>query len=185
MKEFTKHLKFYRVYGHSGLSKLVPENTWGDIELATSFLDKYWLNLSEYKSVWKPIQGYVTRNSGFLENSKEINIDGGRLFTKDQFHKLQKCLLDIGEKEFVIIQIGQKFNSGEPQFRMKFPVNVTWEELIKGNYISAVLFEMPYNEYLVYGKKREWSRYSNNDHIEPFHLLKFDNKHEKYFHKHF
>ena len=45
---------------------------------------------------------------------------------------------EVGEEYFVVIQHSQDFTEGEPMFRMKFPVNISWEELTKRKlYISC------------------------------------------------
>ena len=87
-----------------------------------------------------------------------IALRGGNLFVEEDFLQLQKAMQEVGEEYFVIIQHSQEFTDGEPMFRMKFPVNITWEELTSGNYISAVLLEMSYNEYFVFGKSGNISR---------------------------
>ncbi|HEV2830341.1 MAG TPA: hypothetical protein VGW31_00045, partial [Hanamia sp.] len=62
---------------------------------------------------------------------------------------------------------------GEPMFRMKFPVNITWKELTSGNYISAVLLEMGYNAYFVFSGSGNWGKYSANDYDYPLDIIGF------------
>lgn len=70
----------------------------------------------------------------------------------------------------------QEFTDGEPMFRMKFPVNITWEELTSGNYISAVLLEMSYNEYFVFGNSGSYGKYSANDYEHPMDMNSLEDK---------
>lgn len=191
MKEYSKHISVYEVYAQMHFSKLIPEEIWGNKELAEKYLQKYWLSQQEYLSVWKPIQSKIFIQGKSLPQLiydtkfKIIALRGGCLFTKDDFKQLQKALQEIGEEHFVVIQNSQDFTEGEPMFRMKFPVDITWEELTSGNYISAVLLEMSYNEYLVFGSKGDWGKYAANDYENPLDILGFKSELATVFNKHF
>lgn len=102
-----------------------------------------------------------------------IAAHGGSLFAREDFEQLQRAVLAVGETEIVVIQNTQDFTSGEPMFRMKFPATITWEEMISGNYISAVLLEMCYNEYYVFGSQGNWGKYSATDHRYPVDIIGF------------
>jgi len=187
MIEFLKHIEFYESYQWAGFSRLVPEPNWGNKDLAEEYLNKYWLSKQEYKSFWKPIQDkiFISKN-GFPDlifNSEYelLALRGGCLFLQEDYEQLQKVLLKIGETEFVIIQSTQDFTEGEPMFKMKFPVNTSWEELISGNYISAVILEMSYNEYFVFGASGMWGKYSANDYKYPLDIIGFKSEFEAVF----
>lgn len=179
MIEYMKHIDEYSNYGHSSFSALVPSDQWGDKKLAEEYLQKYWLAEEEYLNVWKPIQGKIfVQDKGLPEliyraEFEMIALRGGCLFLEEDFKQLQKAMQEVGEEYFVIVQHSQDFTDGEPMFRMKFPVNITWEELTSGNYISAVLLEMSYNEYFVFGKSGNWGKYSANDYEYPLDIIGF------------
>ena len=179
MIEYTRHIEEYLIYGHSSFSNLVPANEWGNKELAKKYLAKYWLPMEEYQRDWKPIQDkiFIQGNSLpdliYSPDFKVVALMGGCLFLKEDFEQLQQALRKIGETHFVVIQNSQEFTDGEPVFRMKFPVSITWEELTSGNYISAVLFEMSYNEYFVFGASSNWGKYSANDYENPLDIIGF------------
>ncbi|AEW03410.1 hypothetical protein A4D02_35990 [Niastella koreensis] len=179
MIEYSKHIDEYSNYPHASFSKLVPFEQWGNKQLAEKYLQKYWLTAHDYLSVWKPIQDKI-----FIEGKRLpdliyhtefdiIALRGGCLFLEEDFMQLQKAMQEAGEEYFVIIQHSQAFTEGEPMFRMKFPVNITWQELTSGNYISAVLFEMSYNEYLVFSESGNWGKYSANDYDHPLDIIGF------------
>ena len=177
--EFIKHIEFYKLYKWAGHSRLAPDSIWGNKELAEKYLQKYWLPEQEYLNVWKPIQDkiFVQGKSlpDFIYNPEFVIIAlmGGCLFLEEDFLQLQKAMQEVGEEYFVIIQHSQDFTEGEPMFRTKFPVSITWEELTNGNYISAVLLEMSYNEYFVFGSKGNWGKYSANDYENPVDIIGF------------
>lgn len=180
MMEYQKHIDFYaKDYWFSTSSNLVPYKDWGNIELAERYLQKYWLSEEEYLQVWKPIQDRIFIEGKFLPEMvyqtgfEIIALRGGCLFIEEDFKQLQNAMQDLGEDYFVIIQHTQEFMYGQPMFRMKFSVNITWEELISGNYISAVLLEMDYNEYFVFSSKGNWGKYSANDHEKPLDIIGF------------
>ncbi len=179
MKEYIRHINEYLNYWQSSFSKLVPENRWGNKKLAEEYLHKYWLSEHEYLSVWKPIQDKIFLNNKNLPDMvyrprfEVIASRGGCLFVEEDFIQLQKAMKELSDDYFVIIQISQDFTDGEPMFRMKFPVDITWEELTSGNYISAVLLEMSYNEYFVFSESGNWGRYSANDYKYPVDIIGF------------
>lgn len=179
MIEYIRHIEEYLNYWQADFSKLVPSDQWGDKQLAEEYLQKYWLPEQEYLSIWKPIQDKIFIQDKSLPDLvyrsefKMIALRGGCLFLEEDFKQLQKAMQEVDEEYFVIIQHSQDFTENEPMFRMKFPVDITWEELISGNYISAVLLEMSYNEYFVFGKSGNWSKYSANDYKYPLDIISF------------
>lgn len=179
MIEYSKHLEIFFNYWFGDFSKLVPSNQWGNKKLAEEYLKKYWLPEKEYLSVWKSIQDKIFLKGNSLPDLvyrsefDMIALRGGCLFLEEDFKQLQKTMLEFREEYFVIIQYSQDFTEGEPMFRMKFPANITWEELTSGNYISAVLLEMSYNEYFVFGKSGNYGKYSANDYEYPLDIIGF------------
>jgi hypothetical protein len=149
------------------------------------------LTEQEYLSIWKPIQDKVFIQSKSLPDLiyhpefEIIALTGGCLFLQEDFLQLQKAILEVGEEYFVIIQHSQDFTEGEPMFRMKFPVTISWEELTSGNYISAVLLEMSYNKYFVFGSKGNWGKYSANDYDYPLDIISFKAPLAHIFQEHF
>lgn len=191
MIEYRSHLNFYRVYPHMHFSKLVKEKDWGDEKLAEKYLKKYWLPEQEYLRAWKPIQDKIFFEGKSLPNLiyhpefEIIALNGGCLFMEEDFLQLQKVMQRVGEEYFIVIQHSQDFTEGEPMFRMKFPVNITWNEITSGNYISAVLLEMSYNEYFVFGSKGNWGKYSANDYENPLDIIGFKPELAHIFEEHF
>lgn len=179
MIEYIRHIEEYYNYGHSSFSTLVPSDQWGDKKLAKEYLQKYWLPEQEYLSAWKPIQDKIFVQGKSLPDLvyrpefEMIALRGGCLFLEEDFKQLQKAMQEVGEEHFVIIQHSQYFTEEEPIFRMKFPTTITWTELTSGNYISAVLLEMSYNEYFVFGESGNYGKYSANDYEAPLDIIGF------------
>ena len=89
MKEFTKHLDYYKSYKHSSFSALVPSDQWGDKVNAKAYLERYWLTAHEYSTVWKPIQDGIfvteeqTSKCFFQQGFDMIKLEGGCLNEKE------------------------------------------------------------------------------------------------------
>lgn len=91
------------------------------------------------------------------------------LFVEQELESLKKCLDKTGDDFFYIIQ--NDFGNDELlTFRLKFPVTIAWGELISGNYISTVLFEMFHNDYFVFGDSLLWGKYCANDENTPIDI---------------
>jgi hypothetical protein len=191
MVEYTHHIDKYVNYWYADFSKSVPLSKWGDKKSAMEYLEKYWLNEKEYFEIWKPIQDKIFIQDNSLPNLiyhsdfKIMALNGGCLFAKKDFEQLQKIMQEFNEKYFIVIQHTQEFTSNEPMFKMKFPVNITWEELMGGNYISAILLEMQYNEYYVFGETTYWGRYSATDYKFPINLIGVKTQYASIFKKYF
>lgn len=179
MTEYNRHLEEYANYWQADFSKLVPSEQWGNKKTAEEYMQKYWLPEEEYVRVWRPIQNDIfvqgKRLPNLIYNSQfeMIVLKGGCLFVQEDFIQLQKAMQKVGEQYFVVVQHSQEFTEDEPMFRMKFPVNITWEELISGNYISAVLLEMSYNNYYVFGQNGKWGKYAATDNKFPLNFIGF------------
>lgn len=190
MEEYTTNLEFYKVYAHEHFSRMVPEGQWGDHALAENYLRKYWLPEKEYLNAWKAAQDKVFNNNIFPDmvfqpGYKWVPMRGGCLFIEEDFTLLQGALLEMGEEFFIVVQHRQDFLEGEPLFRMKFPANISWNELTSGNYISAVLLEMSFNTYYVFGSQGNWGKYSANDHDAPLDIIGFKPSLAPIFNAHF
>jgi hypothetical protein len=177
MMNFEKHIDFYQTYWLSSFSQEIAENDWGNKELAENYLKKYWLSDEEYFEKWRPLEqsifniGNPPSEKMLKADYRQILIQGGRLFTEEDFLIFQKAIGLTNQTEFVVIQGEQEFTAGEPMFRLKFPIDITWAEVMSGNYISAVVFEMYYNKYYVYGNGVEWGQYTSNDEEIPIHVF--------------
>lgn len=191
MKEYTEHIDKYVDYAYSSFSRTTPKEKWGDRVLAKKYLQKYWLVEQEYVRDWKPIEDKIfipkRRYPNLIYHSSFVMtaLIGGCLFVEEDFSLLQKVMIELGNTYFVVIQHSQGFTTGEPMFRIKYPVNITWEELMSGNYISSVLFEMPYNEYCVFSESGNWGKYAANDYIHPLDILGYKPELAPIFEKHF
>lgn len=191
MREYDIHLMSYKQYAFMHFSKLVKEEDWGDVSLAESYLKKYWLSEQEYLTIWKPIQDKVFIQGRrfpdllYYPEFEMIFSRGGCLFIEEDFNQLKKTMEEMGDKYFIVVQSTQEFTEGEPMFKMKFPVEITWNEMISGNYISAVLLEMSYNEYFVFSDSGSWGRYSANDFDYPLDVIGCKPELHKVFQKHF
>jgi hypothetical protein len=180
MKEYQSLLDKFCLEGYSMYSDLIPECTWNNRSAAEIYLEKYWLPSSAYEAKWKAIQDriFVKQVVGlpelvFTDEYEMITLRGGCLFTKDDFRKLQECMLAIGDQRFVVVEntYGQKVP--EPGFRMQFPVGITWEEITSGDCISGILLAYPHNDYYVYGDSEVWGKYAANDYTNPLDIIAF------------
>jgi hypothetical protein len=180
MDECKEIVDKYSLDGYHMYSKRITRNEWGDISAGRKYLDKYWLPLLEYNEKVKLIQNiiFINQVDGIpkLNFSKEYQIlalGGGCLFTKEDFTSLQEYILEIGEKNFFVIENDFGGTLGELPFRMKFPANISWEELFSGNFISSTIIESIHKEFFVFGESALWGKYSAADYEFPLDILGF------------
>jgi len=192
MDEYKEIVDKYSLDGYYMYSKTITRAEWGDISAGKKFLDKYWLPLSEYNEKIKLIQDviFINQIDGIpkLSFSKEYEIlalGGGCLFTKEDFTWLQECILEIGEKNFFIIENDFGGTLEEPSFKMKFPANISWEEFYSGNFVSSTIIESIHKEFFVFGESALWGKYSAADYEYPLDILGFKPEYRTIFEKRF
>ncbi len=192
MIEINKLLEEYSFIGYSLYSKTITENEWGNRDIALKYLTKYFISEQEYLIKWKNILNKIFTNQEIglpeIVFKKKYNIivnRGGVLFIKDEFEFLKQCIKEIGDNYIVIIQNTFGKESKIPPFRMKYPIDVSWEELNNGNFISTVLIETYTNEYFVFSESGAWGKYSANDYEYPLDIIGFTQEYSHIFQKYF
>lgn len=189
MKKIQAILEKYSFPIYSIGSKL-DETEWGKMEVAKTYLKKYWLSDIAYKKYWEFLHSFIFDLNKHLPNMiyrkdfQFISLLGGVPFEQNDFEKLQTCMQSIGEKKFVIIQdtFEPEPNQSDVALKIKYPVNVDWNELMSGNFISAALFEFSGNNYYIFGDSGKWGMYVATEYIDetvnpagtPINIIGFD-----------
>ncbi len=181
MPEYQKLLEEYKSEYYLTYNTFLNEKDWGDENSARNYLQKFWLRNDEYEEIRIKFQNKIfdanfqhLPQQVFLPEFELIPNLGGVLFAEEDFESLKKCFDKTDDKFFYIIQN----NFGEtdfPAFRLIYPTNISWSELISGNYISTVLFEMFHNDYFVFGDSLSWGKYCANDEELPIAGLSHKN----------
>ncbi len=177
MTEYQQHLDEYKSEYYLTYTTTFSEDEWGNENLAKQYLDKYWLNETEYKEFWIKIKNTIFTSQFqnlpqnlFLPEFELVPMVGGILFDKEDFEAFRLCLEKTGDKYFVVIQNNFGQDNLTP-FRMKFPAKISWNELMSGNYISTFLFEMFHNDFFTFGESAIWGKYTANDEEIPLDLF--------------
>lgn len=187
MNKYQEILDEFSSEAYLSFNQTVPIESWGDKKAAELYLEKYWLSNKEYFKHWKPKKDDIFFNYGnglpdltFSENFKVIISTGGCLFQRKDYELLKKCLTKTGDTHFVVIEnsFGGKINN---PLKFKYPVNITWEELTSGNFISSAIVDNSAKEYFVFGDSINWGKYSANDYFDPIDLIVFKDKYASIF----
>jgi hypothetical protein len=188
MKEYTPIIDVFSLEGYEMYSTTIPASQWGNRQVAEDYLKRYWLSSDEYERTWKQVQDRVFINqevglpqmvfaSGYeLQASR-----GGCLFVQEEFIRLRECTQAISEQFLFVIENTFGGRVKEPVFRMKFPTNISWDEIAGGNFASAILLEMWHKEYFVFGESGSWGKYVANDYESPLDILGFKQEVAKVF----
>jgi len=177
--------------------------------ISEEYIKKYWLNEIEIQGYWKPLKDKIFRSRStylpdimFEENFKLIALIGGVIFTENEFKSLQNCMLKAGDRWFVIIENkhmqpivkdNNDKNIIQPLLNFKFPIDITWQELINGGFVSLDLFETSYKEFFVFGDSAKWGKYVANEYCNisvsslgtPLDIIGFKPELAPIFEKHF
>ncbi|HZM02128.1 MAG TPA: hypothetical protein VFC44_03805 [Candidatus Saccharimonadales bacterium] len=179
MKEYARHLREYFDHWHRCYSRLIPKSDWGNADAAERYLEKYWLPNAEYAIKCRPTQNQIFMVDKWLPDLiffpeyKILPRRGGCLFLAEDFIKLQKCFLDIGDKFIFVVENTFGGRLEEPPFRMKYPASISWDEITSGNYVSAMILDSSHKEFYVFGETPTWGRYAASDAELPLDLTGF------------
>jgi hypothetical protein len=172
-KDFDKQLSIFSV---------AETREWTEL-----YFDKYWLDGAEYSETWLPIQNSVFDSRAkhlpdlmFNPNFELLPLIGLNVFTSDKdFAAMQACMKQTGDKYFAVVQnknVVVKVYYGEhgeddwrvhPLLRFRFPVDISWDELMSGGYVSTELFQGAAKDYFVFGDSGNWGRYVANSYANP------------------
>jgi len=188
MKEYAPLLE---AYSHDYYKMFIGDELDNKI-IAEQYFEKYWLPEQEYLTKWKPLQDqiFVDQRNGiheaiYLSTFEMLALRGGVLFVQEGFEQLQSCIKTVGDKNIVIIQNTFGYISSPPPFRMKFPVDITWEEISSGDFISEAFLYVYLNEYFVFSESASWGKYAASDTIFPLDLIGFKPEHALVFKEQF
>jgi hypothetical protein len=149
---------------------------WGDVPAADRFLARFWMSEDEFRTRWVNRVSQVfgegaldAVNPMFRQSFIVRALRGGALLGEKEWNALQRCWLDTGDAYIAILE--KPGSADEPPVHLKVPTSATWADLMSGNFISAMLFEMPYKEYLVVGESATWGVFEATEHDLPVSLV--------------
>jgi hypothetical protein len=180
MREYELHIEKFSMYSEDEFGTSRYRGNWGNREEAERYLEKYWLPLADYELNCKQVQNRIFTKKWlpemiFHSQYEMLALRGGCLFTDEDFEKLQECFLEVGDRHFYVIEntFGGKFLADEPTFRMKYPTDITWEELTSGNFISAMIIDFYNKEFFVFGETDAWGKYAATSYNWPLDIIGF------------
>ena len=153
-------------------SEISPEESMVKAKL---FLDRFAIVdkstlkdcLFTMRKLFRP-DGYKGFDVSKMHFSKIFNDDvtlfsyiSSPLFWNENFFFIQNIAKIMGEKYFYIIEDEECEEHADAAFQLKIPVDISWEELSDGGFVSDVVFNMFHNNYLVFGDSGNWGRWSD------------------------
>ncbi len=156
-------------------------------QAAEQYLEKYWLDKKELTQEWLEIKNRIF-NKDFHslpdrhinENYNVIILKGGIVFFKEEFEIYQTCMKIVGDKYFIVLEDydeNKSANTSGHPYRLKFPVNITWEEMISHGdpyLLSSEVFLIPTRNYFVFGDSGMWGKYEGIDYRVPLSIIGVD-----------
>lgn len=165
------------------------------------YLEQYWLDKRELVDVWLKIKNTIfkgnstTYPNGLLNDNFDIMIvKGGPVLDRDYFEQLQGCMKVTGDNYFIILEdndedipLGNLPPSpglvGWPPLRFKFPVGITFDEIMAGTFVSMEAFDLPERDYFIFGNSGHWGIYAGDDFATPLHVIGFKKEYSDVFHR--
>ena len=165
------------------------------------YLEKYWLEKTELVNTWVKIKStifkgnYTSYPDGLLNDNFNIMIiKGGPLFGRDDFEQLRRCMKVTGDIYFVLLEDYDEDNPPDnlppstglinwPPLRFKFPADITFDEIMSGDFVSAEVFDCPVRDYFIFGDSGLWGIYAGDDFETPLQIIGFKKEYSGLFHR--
>ena len=197
MTDLTNIAEYWYNSGFESYSTIHSDDTgWGDKIVSQNYLKKYSLSMNS-KSKWDDLQKSIFHldrqlpDMIFKKDFEFITLLGGAMFEEKDFKQFKTCLRKLGERSFTVVQdtFGLESEQLRHSLNMNYPIDINWDELMDGNYISTILFESFYNHYYVFGNNGEWGMYVANDYVDesanpagtPIRIIGFNPKYRDIF----
>lgn len=192
--EFTPQIEAYK--GYLGIYG-VPGTEVPNTSVAEEYLKKYGLSDTVYQSEWQQLHSSIFDLSRqlpdmiFKKDFEFISLLGGVMFEQKDFEQFKSCLHQIGERNFLVVQdtFGMSPDQKQYALKMKYPLNIGWDELMSGNFISTALFEASESNYYIFGNSGEWGMYIATEYVNetvnpagtPIRIIGFNPKYRTIF----
>jgi len=153
--------------------------------ITEKYFEQYWLKkdeLLELQIIKDIIFNKNSKNFPDLMFNKEYKIlalKGGLIFTKEDFNALKTCMIEAGDKYFIILEDydeNKPPHKSGPPLRFKYPKKIDWSEINISDGICYELFQRPVRNYFVFGDSGLWGKYVANDYIHPLDIIGFKDK---------
>jgi hypothetical protein len=177
MAEFEHLLDKYQTEGWRLWSQRFTASDWGDIRAARLFLERYWLASIDFPD-WQRRAEDIFGPSVLSAADPTFRSDlvlrpmlGVVVLIERDWEALRRVGKAAGDSCIVLIGQAGSAEPDDPEIRLRFPIDATWADLMSGNFVSSIVFEMPYKEYLVLGDSARWGMFSASEHEFPFNVI--------------
>ena len=85
------------------------------------------------------------------------------LFSEADFHLMQSIGKHFGDTLLYVVEYEGCEDCADMAFKLKFPIDISWEEFTSGGCISFALTRVFYNRYYVFGNSGKWGKWCDYD----------------------
>jgi hypothetical protein len=166
------------------------------------YMKKYWLNRQELNTTWLPIKNSVfTHDFHYPDQVFNTSFDtiisiGFFALAEDDLKQFQECIKVTGDKYFVLVEDYDEeidpvvVNDGRDKYtqistRLKYPSDISWEEIKSGDWFSKEVFEGPVRDFFIFGDSGLWGKYAGNDQEYELDIIGYDKKYTDVFQEQF
>lgn len=160
-------------------------------EHSQEYLSKFWLEEKEFYSKWSRIFDTIFKNDKdripqniFREDYVLIPIMmTGGVFYEETFDALRKCMIELGEKEFIVVEQNKEY-----QLRFRYPVEIDWRTFsLEDNNTEYIIMELlaTFKNYYVLGDSGIWGKYYEGEHKYSFDIIGVKEEYAGIFYNHF
>jgi hypothetical protein len=166
------------------------------------YLEKYWLQKVEYEKTGLPIKNTIFKGNFksfptiFKDDFETIVEIGGSVVNDEKYYtQMQSCMKLSGDNYFVLVQDLDENTAIDlppsanvidwPPARFKYPIDVSYEEILSGEFVSEERIQMGDIDYFVYGDSGNWGIYAGDDLLCPLHIIGFKKQFSELFQSHF
>jgi hypothetical protein len=155
------------------------------------YLATYWLDKQELDQIWTPIRKKIFPGEFwsfpdrmFPNDFRTIIKVGGSIVYSEEYYKcLQSCMEAAGDHYFIVVEDHADEHDRSsvyttcpyewPAFHFKYPVTVSYQQIMSGEYLSEEVMLMGDRDYFLYGDSGKWGIYAGDDVLWSLHIVGF------------
>lgn len=123
-----------------------------------------------------------------------IRVGGSAIYSEEYYKCLQLCMEAAGDQYFVVVEDHADEHDRSSvyttcpdewqAFHFKYPVTVSYQQIMSGKYLSEEVMLMGSRDYFLYGDSGKWGIYAGDDVLYSLHIVGFQSNLSDVFTRH-
>jgi hypothetical protein len=157
-----------------------------------NYFAHYWLDKLELDQIWTPIRKKIFPGEicSFPDHmfptdfGTILRVGGSAIYSEKYYKCLQSCMEVAGDHNFVVVEDHADEHDRSSVYttvpsdwwqamHFKYPVTVSYQQIMRGEYLSEELMLMGDRDYFIFGDSGTWGIYAGDGILWSLHIVGF------------